>query len=178
MSTVQAETLRQLFIEQLKDLYSVEKQLSRALPKLMRASGESLAGIIKSHLKETKQQTQRLEHLFTKLDFQPGAHRCKGMAGLLRDAKHAFRGAGQEEARDAAVAAALRRIEHFEIAAYDVARSLAEKLQEEAAAELLQDSLNEEQAADSHLANFLDEQSSAAQSTAPSAEQPAVAVPM
>lgn len=146
------DNLRKLFIHELKDLYSAEKQLTRAMPALIRqAHNPELRDALQEHLKETRQQIRRLEHLFTKLEFEPGGHRCKAMAGLLREAKSVLQEDIEPEVLDAALIAAVQRIEHYEIAGYGTARSFADKLGEHAAAELLQESLNEEGHADQSL---------------------------
>jgi ferritin-like metal-binding protein YciE len=146
------ESLRELFLLELQDLYSAEKQLTRMLPKIEKAATDpELKAAIRNHQKETKQQVQRLDHIFSKLDEPAKTHRCKAMAGLLREAKGLLKMHSDPEVLDAGLISALQRIEHYEIAGYGTARTYAEKLGEQAAAELLQETLNEEGDTDKKL---------------------------
>lgn len=152
---VKIDSLRKLFVHELKDLYSAERQLTRSLPGVIRhVNDKQLRDTMQEHLKETKNQIRRLEHIFTKLEFEPGGHRCKAMAGLLREAKNLLKEDIEPEVLDAGLIGAIQRIEHYEIAGYGTARSFAEKLGEQAAADLLQESLNEEAGADQKLSRM------------------------
>ena len=153
------DSLHKLFVHELKDLYSAEKQIVRAFPKFIRAvSNDDLKQAMQGHQKESRQQVQRLEHIFSKLEFSPGGHRCKAMAGLLREAKSLLKEDDIEpEVLDAGMIAAMQRVEHYEIAAYGTARAYAEKLGQTAAAELLQETLEEESATDEKLTRLAED---------------------
>ena len=146
------DSLRKLYVHELKDLHSAEKQLIRALPQFVKAAQDpELKEALSEHLKETKLQRKRLEHIFLKMEFEPGGHRCKGMAGLLREGKEILKAEIEEDVLDAAIISACQRVEHYEIAGYGTARTFAEKLGEQAAADLLQETLEEEAGADQKL---------------------------
>lgn len=143
-----------LYVEELKDLYSAETQLTKALPKIAQAaSSEQLRQAFEQHLKETEGHVQRLEQIFEKLEWSPRGKRCKGMAGLIEEGSELIgeKGALDADVLDAGLIAAAQRVEHYEIAAYGTARAFAEQLGHREAAQLLQQTLDEEYAADKHL---------------------------
>jgi ferritin-like metal-binding protein YciE len=146
------ENLKELLIEELKDLYSAEKQIVKALPKMVRgASSEELKASISEHLEVTKGQVTRLEEVFSHLEEKPRAKQCKGMEGLLKEGAECL---GEEEKgalRDLQLIGAAQRVEHYEIAAYGTAKAMAEKLGLEDAVELLNETLEEEEQADEKL---------------------------
>lgn len=145
-------TLRDLLIDEIKDLYSAEKQLVKSLPKVAdTAADPQLSQTILDHLEETKQHVRRLEEVFTLLDESPKAKTCEAMKGLLAEAEKTIGQKGPDALRDAGLIGAAQRIEHYEIAAYGTARAFAEELGLESVVELLQATLNEEGAADKKL---------------------------
>lgn len=145
-------TLRDLLIEELKDLYSAESQLVKALPKIAKAvSSEELTDAILAHLEETKEQLERLNQCFELLDTKPGRKKCKAMEGLLIEGGEVVAEDAEPMVHDAAIIAAAQRVEHYEIAGYGCARTFAKILGEDAVAQLLQQTLDEEAAADETL---------------------------
>ena len=149
------DTLKKLYVHELKDLYSAETQLLEALPEMAdKASDESLKRAFREHLQETERQRDRIETIFKKMEFEPGGHRCKGMAGLLDEAKDVMKDTTDSDVRDAALISASQRVEHYEMAGYGTARTYAEKLGDYEAADLLQQSLDEEGAADRKLSTL------------------------
>ncbi len=139
------DSLRKLYVLHLKDLYSAETQLLTALPNIAQACRDSqLRSAFESHLKETKTHVARLETIFATLEFEPGGHKCVAMEGLIREGEELLATECDPRVRDAALIGAAQRIEHYEIAGYGTARAYAEKLGEYKAADLLQQTLNEE----------------------------------
>jgi ferritin-like metal-binding protein YciE len=146
------DSLRKLYVHELKDLWSAEHQILDAMPALLRSvQNQDLARAFEEHLDETQTQVERLRTIFADLEFEPGGHRCKGMEGLLKEVSDVLGDDVTDEVRDAAIVAAAQRVEHYEMAGYGVARTFAEKLGDYAAADLLQKSLNEEAHADQML---------------------------
>ena len=146
------ETLRDLLVEELQDLYSAETQITKALPKLAKvATDAKLKQAFEHHLEETKEQVKRLERIFGLLEESPKGKTSEGMKGLLKEGdEHAGEG-GEPEALDAGLISATQRVEHYEIAAYGSARTFAELLGEKEMVKLLDETLEEEKAADSKL---------------------------
>jgi ferritin-like metal-binding protein YciE len=152
---VKLDDLRKLYVHELKDLYSAEKQLLEALPKMERAASDAdLKQAFASHLKETQRHVQRLEDIFSRLEFEPGGQRCAGMDGLIEEASEMMKEDAPEGVKDAGLIAAAQRVEHYEIAGYGVVRTYAEKLGDYRAADILQDTLNEEAMADQKLSRI------------------------
>ena len=146
------DSLQSLFLDELKDVYHAEKQLVRALPRLAKAaSSPQLRDAFTQHLRETEGQVQRLERVFKELGQTPRAKKCEGMAGLVEEGKKILEEDGEPAVIDAALIAAGQRVEHYEIAAYGCLRTYAQLLGLSKAAELLQQSLDEEEAADEKL---------------------------
>ena len=146
------ETLHDLYVEELKDLYNAENQLLKALPKMAKAaSSPELSQAFKDHLEETHGHVQRLEKLFKKLDMSPKGKKCKAMEGLIEEGKEVMEEDCDPSVLDAALIAAAQRVEHYEMAGYGCVRTFARLLGDEAAAELLQETLDEEGAADKKL---------------------------
>jgi ferritin-like metal-binding protein YciE len=144
-------TLNDVFIDQIEDLYSAETQLVDALPKLAgAASDEKLQDAFRAHLEETRGHVQRLQQIKNDHGIA-GSQRCKGMAGLLAEGDEVVDEPGTGAAKDAAIIAAAQRVEHYEIAAYGTARTLANELGFNDAKKLLSDTLGEESAADDLL---------------------------
>lgn len=146
------ESLRDLFIEELKDIYSAENQIIKALPKMEKAaSSPQLKAGFSEHLQQTKGQVARLEQIFTQLDESPKGKTCKGMKGLLEEGEELMDEDVDPEVLDAGLISAAQRVEHYEIAAYGTVRTYAELLGLNDAAELLQQTLNEEKQTDQKL---------------------------
>ena len=145
-------TLKDLYIHELKDLYSAEKQLTKALPKLAKASSsEKLAAGFTKHLEETKVHAERLEKILDSHDQTTRGPKCKGMEGLVAEGADIIEEEADPEVRDAGLIAAAQRVEHYEIAGYGTARTYAELLGDKAGAKLLQQTLDEEVATDEKL---------------------------
>jgi ferritin-like metal-binding protein YciE len=145
-------SLKDLFIHEIKDLYSAETQLTDALPKMAeKATDDKLKNAFKSHLEETKKQKERLEKISQMLDIDIKGEKCEAMAGLIKEGKEALEMKGDDEVRDAALIGAAQRVEHYEMAGYGTARNYAKRLGFGDAASLLEETLNEEKTADSKL---------------------------
>ena len=146
------DSLEKLFIEELKDIYNAEKQLTRALPRMAKAAeSPELEQAFTKHLKETEGQIQRLERVFKELGQAARGKKCKGMEGLIEEGKEMMEEEGEPEVLDAALIASAQKVEHYEIAAYGCLRTYAELLGYSEAAQLLQQNLEEEEAADKKL---------------------------
>ncbi len=146
------DSLDSVLEEQIKDLYSAENQLLKALPKMASAaSTESLKECFKSHLAETKVHVERLTKIAEMLEIKPGGKKCKGMEGLLEEGKEAMEEDGEEVFVDAAIIAAAQRVEHYEISGYGTARAIAQAVGNIKVVQLLQLTLDEEAAADKKL---------------------------
>ena len=146
------ETLRDLLVHELKDLYNAEKQLTKALPKMAKAAtNESLQEAFTSHLEETETHVQRLEDALKTLGESTRGEKCDAMEGLIKEAQKAIKEAGDDAVLDAALIAEAQRVEHYEMAGYGCARAYAEQLGENEIADLLQATLDEESAANEKL---------------------------
>jgi len=144
--------LRDVYIEQLKDLYSAESQLIKALPKMAKAATSTdLAQGFEDHLEQTKGHAERLEEIFEALDEKPTGKKCKAMEGLIKEGAEAIEEDASDEARDAMLIAAAQRVEHYEIAAYGTVKTYAKLLGEDDALELLEETLQEEVETDEKL---------------------------
>ena len=145
--------LKQLYIDELRDLYSAESQLVKALPKLAKAatSNELRTGF-EEHLEQTRGHVQRLEKIFTALDEKPTGKKCKGMQGLVEEGQEMIEEEKLErQALDAGLISAAQRVEHYEIAAYGTVRTFAKILGENHAVSLLEQTLEEEKQTDEKL---------------------------
>jgi ferritin-like metal-binding protein YciE len=146
------KNLKELLVDELKDLYSAEKQIVKALPKIIRGvASEELKAAIAEHLEVTKGQVTRLEEVFSQLGEKPKAVLCKGMEGLLAEGAECLEKDEKGALRDLKLIGAAQRVEHYEVAAYGTARAMAEKLGLSEAAELLGETLAEEAEADTKL---------------------------
>jgi ferritin-like metal-binding protein YciE len=146
------ESLQDLFINELKDIYNGEKQLTKALPRLARAAESSeLQQAFTKHLRETEAQVDRLERIFGALGEKPTGKRCKGMEGLVEEGKDILAEEGEEAVLDAALIAAAQKVEHYEIAAYGCLVTYAKLLGHREAEKLLKQTLAEEEATDEAL---------------------------
>ncbi len=146
------DSLQNLFVHELQDLYSAEKQILDALPKMaQKASHPELRQAFERHHQQTEEQVQRLDQIFQAMDQQPGDHKCRGMEGLIEEGDEVMNEAEDDDTRDAGMIAAAQRVEHYEIAAYGTARTYARMLGNEDAARLLQQTLDEEGETDKQL---------------------------
>jgi ferritin-like metal-binding protein YciE len=146
------ENLRELLIEELKDLYSAEKQIVKALPKIIRgAASDELKAAITEHLEATKGQVTRLEEVFGQLEQKPKAKHCKGMEGLLAEGAECLDEESKGTLRDLQLIGAAQRVEHYEVAAYGTAKAMAGRLGLSQAVDLLCETLEEEEQADKKL---------------------------
>lgn len=141
-----------LLVEELKDLYSAENQLLKALPKMAKAAdSEELRDAFLTHRKQTEGQVKRLEKVMKKLGESPKGKKCKAMEGLIEEAKEVLEEDYEPALRDLALIVAAQKVEHYEIAGYGSARTLAELIDKNDVAQLLQQTLDEEGAADKLL---------------------------
>ena len=146
------DSLQKLYVEELRDLYSAENQLVKALPKMAKgASSPELKQAFEDHLEQTREHVERLEEIFEKLDERPTGKTCKGMKGLIEEGSEMLEEDGDESVIDAGLIGAAQRVEHYEIAAYGTVRTFANMLGEDEAAALLQETLDEEGEADKLL---------------------------
>lgn len=147
-----SESLKNLLIEEIQDLYDAEKNLVKALPKMAKAAqNENLKTGLTEHLEETKEHVARLDRVFKLLGEKTKAKPCPAMKGLIEEVSEALEDKDASALRDAQIIGSAQRIEHYEMAAYGTARSLAETLGEDDVAELLQTTLDEEGAANEKL---------------------------
>jgi ferritin-like metal-binding protein YciE len=146
------ESLRKLYLDELKDVYDAEHQILDALPKMAdAASSPQLKNGFREHLEQTRQQVRRLEEIFGKLDEKPHRKTCKGMKGLLAEGEEYVKAKGDEDTIDASLISAAQRVEHYEMAAYGTLRTYARTLGHEDHARLLQQTLDEESRTDQKL---------------------------
>ena len=144
--------LKQLYIDELKDLYNAENQLVKALPKLAKASAsEELRQGFEAHLEQTKGHVSRLEQIFEALGENPKGKTCKGMQGLIEEGSEMIDEDFEDSVKDAGLIGAAQRVEHYEIAGYGTARSFAELLGEDEHVTLLNQTLDEEKETDEKL---------------------------
>lgn len=144
--------LRDVYVEQLRDLYNAEQQLIKALPKMAKAAASpDLAQGFEDHLEQTKGHANRLEQIFKKLDAKPTGKKCKAMEGLIKEGAETIEEDASEAAKDALLIAAAQRVEHYEIAGYGTVKTYADLLGENEAAELLAETLQEEKDTDVKL---------------------------
>lgn len=149
------ESMQDLFVDELRDLYHAENQLIKALPKMAKAaSAPELKAAFEGHLAETKEQIVRLEEIFNELDVSPKGKVCKAMQGLIEEGKEIIEEDGEPAVKDAALIAAAQRVEHYEIAGYGCVRTFARVLGYPQAEKLLQTSLDEEGEADHALTDL------------------------
>jgi ferritin-like metal-binding protein YciE len=144
--------LQELLVDNVRDMYDAEKQLVKTLPKLAKAAdSEELADSIREHLEQTQNQVERLENIFEMLGMSAKAKPCKGMRGLIEEGSESMEKQDEGVLRDLAIIESAQKVEHYEIAAYGTMRTIAERLGNDEAAKLLQQTEDEEKAADSKL---------------------------
>ena len=142
---MELNSLQDLFIEDLKDLYNAETQLTKALPKMAKAAtNPDLKQAFQTHLQETEGHVQRLEQIFEELDESPKGKKCKAMEGLIEEGEELMEEDAEPEVMDAGLIGAAQKVEHYEIAGYGTVRTYAQLLGNEEAASLLQQTLDEE----------------------------------
>ena len=145
-------TLKDLYIHELKDLYSAEKQIITGLPKMIKAaSNEQLAAGFKEHLEQTKEHAVRLEKILSSHSQTTRGPKCKGMEGLVKEGAELIAEEANDEVRDAGLISAAQRVEHYEMAGYGCARTYADLLADKEGAQLLQTTLTEEADTDKKL---------------------------
>lgn len=146
------DSMQDLLVHQLRDIYSAEQQLVKALPKMQeQASTEELATAFRDHLAETENQVARIEQIFEILGERPGGTKCKAMEGLIEEAQEILDEDGTESVIDAGIIAAAQRVEHYEVSAYGSAKAFAALLGLSEVVKLLNESQQEETAADKKL---------------------------
>ncbi len=151
-------SMQDLVIHKLQDLYDAEQQITEALPEMIKAtSTDELKQGFQLHLDQTKEQVQRLEQIFQQLGEKPGGVKCKGMDGLIKEGEKIIKEGGEPAVLDAALIASAQAIEHYEIAGYGTARTLAQGLGMNEAAQLLEQTLEEEKQTDAKLTKLAEQ---------------------
>ena len=146
------DTLQKLYINELRDLYSAENQLLKALPKMAKAaSSDELVEAFEKHLEQTETHVERLEEIFEELDQSPKGKTCHGMKGLVEEGSEILEEDGDPSVIDAGIIVAAQKVEHYEIASYGSVRTFARLLGEKKAEQLLQETLDEESEANELL---------------------------
>jgi ferritin-like metal-binding protein YciE len=159
--------LEQLLINELKDIYSAEKQITKALPKMAKAStSPELRAAFESHLKETMGQIERLDQIFETLGKSAKGKVCHGMQGVIEEGSEVLEDTEKGSVRDAALISAAQRVEHYEMAAYGCVREYANLLGQKEIANLLEKTLEEEKAADEKLGTIAKQVNSGAMKAA------------
>lgn len=149
------DTLHDLYLNELRDLYSAETQLVDALPKMVEAATDpELKRAFADHLEQTHGHVERLDEIFDGLGEKPSGETCDAMKGLIKEGGKMIKASGSAEVRDAGFIGAAQRVEHYEIAAYGTTRALAQRLGHPDAADLLQQTLDEESEADDLLSSI------------------------
>ena len=146
------DTLKTLYLNELRDLYNAEQQLVKALPKMAKAANsEELQDAFEKHLEQTKTHVERLEEVFQDLGEKPKGKTCKAMKGLIEEGSEVLKEDGEESVVDAGIIVAAQKVEHYEIASYGSVRTFAQLLGKDRSAELLQTTLDEESEANELL---------------------------
>jgi ferritin-like metal-binding protein YciE len=154
-TALKLNSLRDLLVEQLRDLYSAETQLVDALPKMAEAAtSDELRSAFEHHLEQTREHASRLEGIFQDIGEKPSGETCEAMKGLIKEGEILLKAEGHPSVRDAGLIGAAQRVEHYEIAGYGTARSLAKRLGDSEVAATLQETLNEEAEADKKLSSI------------------------
>ena len=152
---MKANSLREVFTDELKDIYDAEQQIVKALPDMVKAaSTPELQRAFEEHLEETKGHVQRIEQIFQSIGEPAKAKKCDGLRGILKEGDAAIDLDGDAKTRDAALIAAAQRVEHYEMAVYGSLKTWAGQIGDERAAGLLEETLNEEKAADQKLTDI------------------------
>lgn len=155
--SMKVENLEELFIEQLRDLYDGEQQITKALPKLIeKSSNTQLKNALQEHLDVTREQIRRLDQIFQILGEDATGETCKGMKGVIAEGDDVVGDAKDMSVRDAVIIASAQRVEHYEIAGYGTVRTYAKLLGQQQIAQLLEQTLEEEKEADQTLSQIAD----------------------
>lgn len=150
--------LNDLFIQQLRDLYDGEMQLTEALPQMAEAATSSqLKNAFQTHFRQTQGHVQRLEQVFRAINQEPERETCPAMKGMIKEGSDAIKAKGDPHVRDAALIAAAQRVEHYEIAGYGSVRTFAQQLGRDDLAQILQQTLNEEGETDKKLTEIAEQ---------------------
>jgi ferritin-like metal-binding protein YciE len=159
LTSLKLDTLEDLYIEQLRDLYSTESQIIEALPEMEEAANSSeLKNAFRQHLEQTRRQRERLETIFQRLQRDPEGETSNAMEGLIEDGQTIISSKGDPAVRDAGLIAAAQRVEHYEIASYGCARTFATRLGYSQDVQILQQTLNEEGETDKKLTRLAEGQ--------------------
>jgi len=151
-SSTEFNSFKDLFVNQIEDLYDAENRLTSALPKMADAANSSqLKQAFRQHLTETQGHVSRLESIFREINVEPKRETCQAMKGLIAEGEEMISAKGDPDIKDAALIAAAQRVEHYEMSGYGTARAFARRLGLTQAANLLQQTLDEEKAADQKL---------------------------
>ncbi len=149
------KTMNDLFEHTLKDVYYAEAAIIKALPKMIKAvKADELKAAFSDHLEETKGQVKRLDSIFKMIDVEPAGEKCPAIDGLIKECEDLIKDAEDDDVRDAAVLACAQAVEHYEISRYGTLRTWASLMDLEDAADLLQETLDEEKAADDHMSEL------------------------
>jgi ferritin-like metal-binding protein YciE len=155
---VKVNSLNDLYLEQLKDLYDAEQQLIKALPKMAKASSSAeLRGAFEEHLEKTKEHARRIETIFEGMGEKARGQKCRAMEGLVKEGSEVIAEDMENAVKDAALIAAAQRVEHYEMAGYGCVRTYASLLGDTKAAALLEKTLEEEKEADEVLGGIAEE---------------------
>ncbi len=148
-------TLQDLYIEELRDIYSAENQLLKALPKVAKAAtSEELRSALEDHLEQTKEQIERLDEVFQNLDTTSKGKKCLAMEGLVKECEELLEEEMEDSVKDAAIIGACQKVEHYEIASYGTVCTWAKLLDREDDLDLLGQTLDEEKEADENLTDI------------------------
>jgi ferritin-like metal-binding protein YciE len=149
------DTLEDLYVDKLKDLYSAENQILKALPRMIKgANSEELQQALEEHVRVTEGHVQRLDELFSQIGTKGRGKKCMGMEGLIEEGKELLMEKAEPDVLDAGIIAAAQSVEHYEIAGYGTARTFAQMLGKSAAADVLEQTLEEEKQADELLTSL------------------------
>ena len=155
---MEQKTLQELYVEELRDLYSAENQLIKALPKMAKAAeSEELRNGFEEHLEQTRGHVSRLEQIFKNLGESPKGKKCKGMEGLISEGGEMISEHDESDVRDAGLISAAQRVEHYEIAGYGCVKTYASLLGDNQAAKLLDQTLEEEKETDQKLTQLAEQ---------------------
>jgi ferritin-like metal-binding protein YciE len=169
---MESNALKNLYIDELQDLYSAENQLVKALPKMAKAAGsEDLRAAFEEHLEQTREHVTRLDKIFQELEENPKGKKCRGMEGLIEEGSEMIEEDRETEELDAGLIAAAQRVEHYEIAGYGCVRTYANLLGESEAASFLEQTLAEEKETDQKLTELAEQINVVAQETAESVSE-------
>jgi ferritin-like metal-binding protein YciE len=158
-------TLRELFLDELRDLYDAENRIVKALPKMVKAAeSEELRSGFEQHLEQTRGHVDRLKQILTSLDEKASGKKCPGMVGILEEGEELMDEDYEGSVKDAALISAAQRVEHYEIAAYGCVHAWAQELGENEAAELLEKTLTEEKETDAKLTELAEQINTSASS--------------